>query len=348
MILMINHLRRTTHMDSLRNPTISSGLTTEEASFSGAFVSSSTATTSAPTSRPSLPQQHQQTPLLQRLERCRQWLSDLPNDEARTMQNSPELRDFLDSFAHLEQAHRRSLGGMFEISLEDPGAALGISRNTSVSTASSRHPVTPTQSTASIRTGNTARTMSFLQQVATDEIILRVFDYLECRSLIRAMRSCTRFYRLSKRNAASRTTAFCFERQLTNSVQLLRAQEHLDGVDSSGLHHVRIPTLLLSRRIQVRNCGAEDFNGVYYCTGSNGNGYVFTKPRLPEIRVERARRMVFPDEVMPDPGLGRDVAQTGQLLRCIIAKRFSSQVRSRREKDYAHLASTSPSQHFNL
>ena len=124
-------------------------------------------------------------------------------------------------------------------------------------------------------------------------------------------------------------------------MQLLRAKEQIDGVGNvtpnimgnlqADTCHVRVPTLLLSRRVLVSNCGDAEFNGVFYCTGSNGNGFVFTKPRYPEQRVlrsEQASRMILPDEVFLDSRLESEVTQPGQLLRCIIAKRFSNEVSS--------------------
>ena len=44
------------------------------------------------------------------------------------------------------------------------------------------------------------------------------------------------------------------------------------------------------RRIKVSGAGDPEFNGIYFCTGCNGNGFLFTKPRTPERRVPGCNR----------------------------------------------------------
>ena len=65
-------------------------------------------------------------------------------------------------------------------------------------------------------------------------------------------------------------------------MKLLRAQEQMDGVlpDKRGGPVVRIILLRLRKRIVVTNAGDEEYNGIYFCTGSNGNGFLFSKPRV--------------------------------------------------------------------
>jgi len=182
--------------------------------------------------------------------------------------------------------------------------------------------------------------------------------------------SCSRFRQLARRSATQRTYDVAQARQLNNGMQLLRAKEQIDGL-GNGIHdsHVRVPTLLLSRRVVITDAGDPEYNGVYFCTGGNGNGFVFTKPRFPERRVQRpaasahvpscetagtgrivpsftteSREVINNrdrDRVPPaDPRAAAaavegayaarfesEVAQPGQLLRCIIAKRFSNEVR---------------------
>jgi len=180
----------------------------------------------------------------------------------------------------------------------------------------------------------------------TDDILLRILEFLQCKSLIQTSLTSSRFHRLVAQSATQRTYDFATTRQLGNVMQLLRAKEQLyyiqsemDGNDSdndsdSDIDNVRsensddddddddamvdldacgerntrakrrcqrglkpgtknsnintsssnfsvpIPKLLLGKRVLVTNSSDPDYNGVYYCTDCNGNGYVFTKPRF--------------------------------------------------------------------
>jgi hypothetical protein len=133
----------------------------------------------------------------------------------------------------------------------------------------------------------------------TDDVIVRMLEFLECQSLIRASTTCSRFQQLGLQSAAQRTHAIAQSRQLCNVMQLLRAQEQITEGDhywnyssasASSTGHVRVPMLLLGRRIVVTDAGDPEYNGVYYCTNANGNGFVFTKPRYPIVRVSAAYR----------------------------------------------------------
>jgi hypothetical protein len=141
-------------------------------------------------------------------------------------------------------------------------------------------------------------------------------------------------------------------------MKLLRAKEHIDGIGHSLYNcHVRVPMLLLSRRILVTNAGDPEYNGVYFCTSSNGNGFVFTKPRSPEQRrVVSVGTILAPPPPPPVPvGEGggflpaipfgqatqniptvnddeESDIYSGQLLRCVIAKRFSNEVSKRNDQ----------------
>lgn len=198
--------------------------------------------------------------------------------------------------------------------------------------------------------------LSHIQHLASDEVLLRVFDFLECKSLIQASMTCARFRDLSYLNARRRTHKISQERQLRTAMELLRAQEQMDGSDiilgpvdaTTSQHrseHVRIPTLLLSRRVLVTNSGDPEYNGVYYCTGCNGNGYVFTKPRNPIRMIYRPKTSQSWLVSSPDPGLpGREQSERmllgeqgstgtgckGEVKRpllCVISKRYSNEVR---------------------
>lgn len=183
--------------------------------------------------------------------------------------------------------------------------------------------------------------MSFLQHTATDDIVNRVFDFLECRDLIHTMRTCSRFRELAERHATERTKNLASGRQLATAMQLLRAQEQIEGVAGMGIsdRHVRVPALLLPRRILLTESGDTEYNGVYFCTGSNGNGYVFTKPRSPAQRLvasnQTSHRRLQDDSAVFDEA-ETEMTQPGQLLRCIIAKRFSGEV-CLRPRDQAYV-----------
>lgn len=220
------------------------------------------------------------------------WLAALSSEEAQTLEHTREYRGFCRSFEQMELAHRHLRSWNEEMNVDDDH----------------RH---------------------FLQAEAADDILLRIFDFLECNSLVQAQMTCQRWRDLAEKSARRRSLAVASERQLPTAMQLLRAREQIDGLGLGSSFHVRVPTLLLRRRVSVTDCGDPEFNGVYYCTGSNGNGFVFTKPRSPEqllVRTEQWARMILPDENVA-PRLESEVAQPGHLLRCIIAKRFSNEVR---------------------
>jgi hypothetical protein len=272
------------------------------------------------------------------LDRCGRWLSSIPHDDVITLSQKPEYEDFLRAFERLGHAHRKV------ISMNRSSTPIEVQSNL-MQVHSLDHDLEPLSN-------------SPLQHLTADDVVLRVFEFLECQSLIRTAMSCSRFRQLARTSATQRTYDVAHARQLNNVMQLLRAKEQIDGV-GNGIHdsHVRVPILLLSRRVVITDAGDPEYNGVYFCTGSNGNGFVFTKPRFPERRVQRSATHAqreeaggmlpwFPESrevinrVPPaDPRAAAaavegahaarfesEVAQPGQLLRCIIAKRFSNEV----------------------
>lgn len=283
------------------------------------------------------------SPPADQLERCGTWLLSIPRDDVMVLRQTPEYQDFLQAFESLGHAHRKVISmNRSSMSIED------------LETMSDVHqvPSFPDQLSLSQHSNN------FLQHLTADDVILRVFEFLECQSLIRTAMTCSRFRQLANQSATQRTYDVANARQLNTVMQLLRAKEQIDGV-GTGIHdsHVRVPILLLSRRVHVVDAGDPEYNGVYFCTGSNGNGFVFTKPRSPEQRVQTTasgvrfvQRAETPPIQLPvrmDPALllaqgpagvaaegvsaarfESEVAQPGQLLRCIIAKRFSNEVRT--------------------
>lgn len=170
---------------------------------------------------------------------------------------------------------------------------------------------------------------SFLQYIASDDIVLWIFEFLECQSLVASTHTCSRFRELADRSAARRVRHMAKERQLGNNMMLLRAKEQMEGIAVDAFCHVSVPTLLLSRRVRVSNSGDPDYNGIFYCTRSSANGFVFSKPRHPLQRAGRQSRQRSFLETIAD--LSRDeseAAPPGAILRCIIEKRFSREVRS--------------------
>lgn len=207
------------------------------------------------------------------LERYGRWLSSIPRDDIIVLRETPEYHDFLRAFERLGQAHRRV------VSMNRSSVSMDESQDDKFSTVP--RPFVTNDLFASF-------TNNFMQHLTADDVVLRIFEFLECQSLIRMALTCSRFRQLAYRSAHQRTHDVANSRQLNSVMKLLRAKEQIDGVGGHGLQdsHVRVPILLLSRRVLVTNAGDPEMNGVYFCTGSNGNGFVFTKARFPEQRVQ--------------------------------------------------------------
>jgi hypothetical protein len=134
-------------------------------------------------------------------------------------------------------------------------------------------------------------------------------------------------------------------------MKLLRAKEQAQGIMPESIC-VRVPMLGLEKRVVVTDSGDPEFNGIYHCTGCNGNGFIFSKPRFHDkylntndhnglgnvalleqlhdgVHPRRRRRVeeiqhnnsmtVSEDEEMFPP------ASPECSLRCIICKKFSNQ-----------------------
>jgi hypothetical protein len=234
------------------------------------------------------------------IDACIRWLSSLRMEDVKTVQNTQEYRDFLKSMENLHHVHNKSI--TFQSQNQDQKDEI-----------------------SDLNDLFARQCASFLQYGAADDLVLRVLEFLDCQSLVRLQRTCWRFRDLALRSAQRRTRSIAVQRQLIDVMQLLRAQEQLEGICTQPSNcHVRVPTLLLSRRVEVSNCGDPEYNGVYFCTGCNGNGFVFSKPRFPEQRVERQQTPGY-GAVYDSTHVESEVAQSGQLLRCMIAKRFSNE-----------------------
>ncbi|KAL3806111.1 hypothetical protein ACHAXA_010709 [Cyclostephanos tholiformis] len=250
------------------------------------------------------------------LEDCGRWLMSIPRDDVVALQQTSEYRDFLLAFEGLGEAHRRIVtlerqqmeeddivddcGGMDHCFCDDviqhqPGSTISITSVAAPSSASSARLVTPSSPRSSStdhhrqRRRRPRRHYSFLQHLAVDDVLLRVLDYLDCSSLVRTGATCHRFRELSNRSAEQRShRLYADGRLLRGSMRMLRALEQIDGVGQRGGNigpFVPIPMLGLGRRVRVVGAGDPEYDGVYFCTGCNGNGFLFTKPRWPERRV---------------------------------------------------------------
>jgi hypothetical protein len=95
-----------------------------------------------------------------RLERCGRWLLSIPRDDVIALRQTPEYEDFLQAFDRLGHAHRR---------------VAATNRN--------RMDLEPVDGSEQMPPGNQRRSVSdfsFLQHLAVDDVILRVFEFLEC------------------------------------------------------------------------------------------------------------------------------------------------------------------------
>ena len=251
------------------------------------------------------------------------WLISVPRDDVRALQNTVEYHNFLKAFECLGHAHRRTI-------LNNRAAQARIFSSLSAQDSNIQYsstnsiPVKSTRSKKSIKLlsdespnmkiknknnnddnslfSDPISTYSFLQHLAVDDVILRVFEFLECAALVRTSRTCHRFRDLALRSSMQRTRKLEYASVLDNPMKLLRAKEQMDGVAPYYGPFVRVPILSLPRRIQVTRSGDREYNGIYFCTGCNGNGYLFAKPRT--IRSNSKR-----------------------VLNCVIGKRFSNEVR---------------------
>jgi len=105
-------------------------------------------------------------------------------------------------------------------------------------------------------------------------------------------------------------------------MQMLRAQEQIDGVMPYAIPFVQVPTLGLKLRVLVTDSGDDEYNGVYFCTNANGNGYVFTKPRAQSYTNTHIRTHRRTNEENP---AADNHTNQNLPLRCLISKRFSEQ-----------------------
>jgi len=219
------------------------------------------------------------------------WL-DGTRVDIHALTQTPEYSAFLHAFEKLEQAHREIASSRREIGLED-------------------------------------HTESILQCISDDDVALRICEFLNCQNLVTLSETCNRFHSLCNLSAKQKTARMNGSFYLESYMKLLRAKEQTEGI----LPHcrsVRVPLLGLKRKVIVSECGDPDYNGIYFCTGSNDNGFLFSKPRFNCIGWQRRRRRtdgepgkpptvkVQGEEIFPENNPDR-------FLRCIVSKRFSDE-----------------------
>jgi hypothetical protein len=227
------------------------------------------------------------------LEHYGQWLLSIPRDDIPALMETPEYNLFQEAFHNLELAHRKTLllhqkyHFQYSHTTKNTSGANGTNANASVLTSSST-------------THTSICCVSFLQHLALDDIILRIFEFLPCETLVKTSETCHRFHILCKKSAKQRTVHMAGHYYLQNEMKLLRAKEQIEGIRSEYKPVVRVPLLGLARRVFVSGSGDEEFNGVYFCTGTNGNGFLFTKPRdqreWTRTRHDRDRNEMLVDE----------------------------------------------------
>lgn len=188
-----------------------------------------------------------------------------------------------------------------------------------------------------------------LQCISDDDVVLRICEFLDCLHLMSLSETCRRFHRLCHRSAEQRISNMDGKFYLGSCMKVLRAKEQALGIVPESIS-VRVPMLGLPRRVIVTDAGDPEFNGIYHCTGNNGNGFLFSKPRFHDdglkMNGQRCLRNVglehIHDGAHPrrrrrlDEIQGIYVASSEEeevfpqnmpqrLLRCIICKKFSNQ-----------------------
>ena len=240
------------------------------------------------------------------------------DEEELTLQQTEEFRRFLTSVEQLKRAHerinivRKSPPASSHSSLEERDIPQ-CEQNDSSPAVDTVHPL--------IEEGASEdHQLSFFQQTtASPELTVNILDFLASGDLARLGSACSQMYALCRSHAGRRCPWNIQRRQLSTIFQLLRCAEQMnEGSIPDGAPHVPFPLLLPKRRILVSNCGDSDYNGVYYCTDCNCNGFVFSKLLSPRQR--------FPEGLLIDDN-GEATSPPGHQLRCMISKQFSEMVR---------------------
>ncbi len=205
-----------------------------------------------------------------------QWLLSIPRDDIPSLTQTPEYSEFLKAFQKLECAHRKMISGIGKEVEDGNHSGDDSGRGASLELLG--------------RGGYGYSHLNFhsLQKFFDDDMILRIFEFLNCHTLTQLSETCNRFWILSNRSAKQRTIQLHGSFYLESYMKLLRAKEQIQGIHPEH-SSVRIPLMALGKRIHVSNCGDPELNGIYYCTGTNGNGFLFSKPRFRGTRKHKQR-----------------------------------------------------------
>ena len=173
----------------------------------------------------------------------------------------------------------------------------------------------------------------------SESIVLRICEFLNCFHLVSLSKASSRLHSLCNVSAKQRTSLMNESFYLHSFMKLLRAKEQAEGFLPNNVS-VRVPLFGLEKRIIVSKCGDPEFNGVYYCTGSNGNGFLFSKPRfIGDWQGEKYLRAAAGNRRRTRIGNDADIntetvfihdeeifpsSDQDRLLRCIISKRYSN------------------------
>jgi len=260
------------------------------------------------------------------LEKCGRWLSSIPRDDITVLRKTVEFQDFLRAFESLGHAHRRvivehssnvivPIENKKKINTNSTKRCGSNSKSNKFCALVNRESLHNVLSEVDQRkkvlqrrkqlhilplvddSNNISRTNSNNFLRFTDDVLLRIFEFLRCQSLIQTSFTCSRFYELARKSSVQRTYDIAHARQLGNNFLLLRAREQIYFVDdtdeqrndptrtgnneitdinyrnaaSNNNFHVPVPTLLPGRRVLVEHADDPEFNGVYYATDANGN-----------------------------------------------------------------------------
>ena len=248
------------------------------------------------------------------MDHIKNWLEGIPREEFAALQHTPEYHAFMNAFKHLEIAHQAQVSNEREIP-------------------------------------STYGSASILSYISDDDVLLRICEWLECFPLVTLSETCSRFHLLCNLSAKQRVKYMDGKFYLDSYMKLLRAKEQTEGIVPDELS-VRVPFLGLERRVVVTDAGDDDFNGIYHCIGSNGNGFIFSKPRFYKLNLSSVHFQVE-ENIENENGLHRrrrrridnehqnpaiPISATAQeeeifpetkdrqsFLKCFICKKFSNQ-----------------------